>query len=329
MKIKLSIVTTLFQSSLYIAEFHRRASSAARQLVGEDYEIVLVNDGSPDNSLELAIQLTKTDDHVVVVDLSRNFGHHKAMMTGLAYAHGEKIFLLDSDLEEEPEWMVAFSDQMMREQCDVVYGVQETRKGGWLERISGECFYFLLTKITRLAIPANMVTARFMTKRYVDALLMHGEREVFLAGLFHITGFDQRPQFVKKHCTSKTTYTFRRKLALLVNSVTSFSTFPLSAIFYFGMFISMLSGGYIAYLVFRWLIFSNTVSGWTSVMVSIWFLGGLISCSIGVVGIYLSKIFSETKRRPYTLIRKVYGRDGLMQVDKEANRSYVLDGRRV
>ena len=105
---KLSIVATLYQSAAHIIEFHQRASAAARQLAGEDYEIVLVNDGSPDNSLELVIQLTEEDSHTVVVDLSRNFGHHKAMMTGLEHSQGERVFLLDSDLEEEPEWLHEF-----------------------------------------------------------------------------------------------------------------------------------------------------------------------------------------------------------------------------
>jgi len=133
---KLSIVATLYQSAPYITEFRQRASAAARQLVGEDFEIVLVNDGSPDNSLDLAVQLTQSDDHVVVVDLSRNFGHHKAMVAGLEQAQGERIFLIDTDLEEEPEWLLDFSSIMAAESADVVYGVQQTRKGNWFERWS-------------------------------------------------------------------------------------------------------------------------------------------------------------------------------------------------
>ena len=107
---KLSIVATLYQSAPYVAEFHRRASAAA-QIVGEDYELVLVNDGSPDRSLDVAVQLHRRAQHVVV-DLSRNFGHHKAMMTGLDAARGERVFLVDSDLEEEPEWLLGFARQM-------------------------------------------------------------------------------------------------------------------------------------------------------------------------------------------------------------------------
>ena len=305
---KLSIVATLYQSAAYIVEFHRRASAVARQLVGEDYEIVMVNDGSPDCSLGIAVQLTESDSHVVVVDLSRNFGHHKAMMTGLAHAKGERIFLIDSDLEEEPEWLISFADQMVDEECDVVYGMQEHRKGNFFERWSGECFYWLFKTLTGLAFPANIVTARLMTRRYVNALLRHEEREVFMAGLWHLTGFTQRPQVIKKHSASETTYTFRRKASLLVNSITSFSNVPLIGIFYIGVFISVISIIYIAYLVAHVTFFAKPLSGWTSVMASIWLLGGMIISFIGVVGIYLSKIFSETKRRPYTIVRQIYAK---------------------
>lgn len=305
---KLSVVATLYQSAPYIDEFYRRASAAARHLVGEDHEIVFVNDGSPDTSLERVIRLAESDAHVVVVDLSRNFGHHKAMMTGLAHAKGARVFLIDSDLEEEPEWLLNFDAQMNREGCDVVYGVQESRKGDWFERWSGRWFYRFFKALTGLALPENIVTARLMTRRYVDALLRHEEREVFMAGLWHTTGFDQRPHPIKKHKTSETTYTLRRKMALLVNSVTSFSNAPLVGIFYIGVSISLFALMYIAYLVVHWLVLARPLSGWTSVMASIWLLGGMVISFIGVVGIYLSKIFSETKQRPYTIVRKIYAK---------------------
>jgi putative glycosyltransferase len=303
---RLSIVTTLYQSAPYINEFHQRASAAAKRLVGKDYEIILVNDGSPDNSLDLAVQLTENDSRVAVIDLSRNFGHHKAMMTGLSYAKGEQIFLIDSDLEEEPEHLLAFSEQMQGEPCDVVYGVQEQRKGGWFERWSGQWFYRLFKALTGLALPEHVITARLMTRRYVDALLRHEEREIFMAGLWYITGFAQHPQVVKKHSTSETTYTFRKKMSLLVNSVTSFSNAPLVSIFYIGVLISLIAVFYIAYLVINWMFLAKPLGGWTSVMASIWLLGGMVISFIGVVGIYLSKIFSETKQRPYTIVRQVY-----------------------
>lgn len=304
---KLSIVATLYRSEAYIEEFHVRAAAAARQIT-DDFEIVLVNDGSPDNSLAKAVALADEHPYVVVVDLSRNFGHHKAMMAGLAHARGERVFLLDSDLEEEPEWLSDFAEQMDESQCDVVYGVQEQRKGGWWERWSGEWFYRFFRALTGLALPQNAVTARLMTRRYVDALLLHRERELFLAGVWHVTGFEQQAQVVRKHSTSETTYTLRRKMALLVNSVTSFSNAPLIAIFYIGLAIFLFASGYTAYLVIQWFFFAKPLTGWTSVMASIWLLGGMVISFIGVVGIYLSKIYSETKQRPYVIVRRVYAR---------------------
>ena len=305
---KLSIVATLYRSADHVAEFHRLASAAARDLVGDDYEIVLVNDGSPDNSLDVAVRLTEHDDHVVVVDLSRNFGHHKAMMTGLAHAGGALVFLIDSDLEEEPAWLVTFAQKMEEDRSDVVYGVQERRKGKFFERASGPWFYRMFRILTGLNLPENIVTARLMTRRYVDALLSHQEREVFMAGLWFITGFRQTSMLIKKHNTSETTYTFRSKMSLLVNSVTSFSNVPLIGIFYIGLAISLLSCIYISYLLTIKLIFASPLEGWTSVMASIWLLGGMIISFIGVVGIYLSKIFSETKQRPYTIVRQIHGK---------------------
>jgi putative glycosyltransferase len=307
---KLSIVATLYLSSPYVDEFVERAGRAAQDMSGDDYEIILVNDGSPDDSLDVAIRLADRDAHVAVVDLSRNFGHHKAMMTGLAHASGDRVFLIDSDLEEEPEWLKPFAAAMQEEQCDVVYGVQEQRKGGLFERWSGHWFYMFFRALTGLNLPRDVVTARLMTRRYVDALTSHEEREVFMAGLWHITGFKQCPVAVKKHSTSETTYTLRRKMSLLVNSVTAFSNAPLVGIFYMGVTMFLIASACTLYLLVNWLFLSRPLSGWTSVMASIWLLGGMVISFIGIVGIYLSKIYSETKRRPYTIIRQIYQKHG-------------------
>lgn len=307
---KLSIVSTLYQSAPYIDEFYERSRKAAESFCGQDFEIILVNDGSPDNSLDLAVRLTRQDRRVVVVDLSRNFGHHKAMMTGLSYARGDLVYLIDSDLEEQPEWLVSFAGTLEKNDgSDVVFGVQENRKGGAFEKASGFLFWYLINRLSGLSLSPNQVTARLMTRRYVTSLLRHQEREVFMAGLWHITGFRQLPVTVQKLSSSPTTYTLKRKISLLVNSVTSFSSLPLAAIFYSGIAIFSFACLYTFYLIVNWLLYSYTVAGWTSVMVSIWIFGGLQLSAMGVIGIYLSKIFSESKQRPYSLVRDVYGRE--------------------
>lgn len=303
---KLSIVTTLYESASYIEEFYIRSKAVAKNSIFDSFEIIFVNDGSPDTSLEIAIDISLLDNSVTVVDLSRNFGHHKAMMTGLSQATGDYVFLIDSDLEEEPEWLIPFSLHLENQNADVIYGVQEERKGKWFERFSGQWFYKFFDFLTGLKLPANVVTARLMTKRYVNALLLHREREVFMAGLWLITGFSQKPYPIKKHNTSQTTYTLAKKISLLINSVTSFSNKPLVAIFNIGLSISVFSFLYIIYILYMWFNIDRPLSGWTSVIASVWLLGGMIISFIGVIGIYVSKIFSETKQRPYSIVRQIY-----------------------
>src|SRR5438093_844843 len=137
---KLSVVTTLYRSASYIADFYERVSRAASTMT-DDYELIFVNDGSPDDSLQRAIALYEQDRRVRIVDLSRNFGHHKAMMTGLAHVRGDLVFLIDVDLEEQPDWLLEFSKVMERTRADVVFGVQQRRKGRLFERWTGAIFY--------------------------------------------------------------------------------------------------------------------------------------------------------------------------------------------
>jgi putative glycosyltransferase len=304
---KLSIVATLFHSAPYVREFYERIVRVAQPLT-DDFEIVFVNDGSPDDAFARVLELQRADPRVVGVDLSRNFGHHKAMMTGLAYARGERVFLIDVDLEEEPELLTQFAAAMEHRACDVVYGVQVARKGRWFERASGELFWWLFNRLSPQPVAPNMLTARLMTRRYVRSLLRFRERELFLPGLWSMAGFEQVPLAVRKGFHgNQSTYTLRRKLTLAVNSITSFSNLPLIAIFYFGAAISALAVGYLVYVFLRWWLVSQP-AGWTSVIASVWLLGGLMISFLGVIGIYLSKMFVETKRRPFTIVRKVWRR---------------------
>ncbi|MBI5598463.1 MAG: glycosyltransferase family 2 protein [Deltaproteobacteria bacterium] len=305
---KLSIVTTMYRSAPYLREFYARAIKAA-DVVTDDYEIIFVNDGSPDDSLDTALSLYGKDAKVKVVDLSRNFGHHKAIMTGLGYARGDIVFLIDCDMEEEPELLGRFHEEMKKTGADVVYGVQEKRKGGLLERMTGDMFYRLFNMLSNYPVPANLTCLRLMTGRYVKSLVEHKDREIFLAGLWAITGYRQVPVAIKKLHKGSSTYTFGRKLSVLVNSITSFSNRPLVFIFYLGFIIIAFSGSAAIYLVVRRVFFGVLLAGWPSLIVSVWMLGGLTIFCVGVIGIYLSKIFMETKDRPYTVIRAVYERN--------------------
>jgi len=299
---KVSIVTSLYRSAPYLPEFYRRAKAAALA-VAADYEFVLVDDGSPDESFAAAAALRAADDRVTVVQLSRNFGQHKAMMTGLAHAAGELVFLLDCDLEELPEWLTEFHAQLVAENADVVYGVQERRKGGAWERASGGLFYRLLGRLSNVAIPPNQTTCRLMTREYVAALVAHREREVFMAGLWAATGFRQVPRPVRKLSKGSSGYTFRKRLTIAVDSVTSFSTTPLRYIFFAGVAVLAVSVFAAAAAVANW-VSGSVQAGWTSLIASVWFLGGLILFAQGVTAIYLGKVLSEVKQRPYTVVRR-------------------------
>jgi len=306
---KLSIVTTLYKSSPYIDEFYTRISKEAQKIT-QDYEIIFVDDGSPDDSLQKAVVLYEKDSKVKVIELSRNFGHHKAIMTGLKHAKGEFVFLIDSDLEEEPELLGNFWEELHKEKdLDVVYGVQESRKGGWFERWSGGLFWKFINFMSPIKIPSNMVTARLMTKEYNKSLIAYKESEIFIGGIWAHTGYKQKELKIKKGSRSETTYTLKRKLALFVNSVTSFSSKPLIYIFYIGLMTTLISTLFILKLVIDKLFFGLTFEGWTSLIVSVWFFGGLIILLLGIIGIYLSKIFIEVKQRPYTIVRKFYEKD--------------------
>ena len=303
----LSIVSSLYRSALYLAEFHRRVSAVAQRL-GLDYEIILVNDGSPDESLEIALELQRDDPRLCVIDLSRNFGHHRAMMTGLAHTCGRRVFLLDADLEEEPELLPLFTDAMDRTEADIVYGVQVSRKGGFLERASGSLFYRLFKWLSAEEVPPNQLCARLMTRRFVDSLVEHRDREIFLAGLCSVTGYRQVVLPAEKHHKGVSSYTLPHKISLAVNSITSFSSRPLEIIFYLGTVILVLSLTAAAFLIIRRLFFGYLLPGWASTMVAICVMGGLNLFSVGILGIYLARVFSETKDRPYTVVRQIYPR---------------------
>jgi putative glycosyltransferase len=303
--IGLSVVSTLYQSEATVADFCQRVAAAA-SLQSADYEIVLVNDGSPDGSLAAARQAQRQNPRIRVVDLSRNFGHHPAMMEGLRHARGRLVFLIDSDLEDDPGQLAEFARDLELTNADVVYGVQATRKGGLFERVTGAAFYRIFNWLSPVQLPPNVVTTRLMTRRYVEALLQHRERELYMAGVWAITGFEQVPCRVTRRSRSGTTYTVARRLDQLVTAVTSFSNKPLILVFYLGVFISIVASSAAAYLVWQRLWRGQLLAGWASLIVSVWLLGGMTIAAIGVLGVYLSRVFSEVKQRPSAIVRAVY-----------------------
>lgn len=304
----LSIVKTIYRTGCYLEEFAQRALAAAAQsgFAPEEVELVFINDGSPDKALKDALAVRERHPQARVLDLSRNFGHHKAMMTGLRESRGRYVFLLDSDLEESPEWLTAFKAKMDADGCDAVYGVQERRKGKWFERWSGELFYTIFNLLAADKVTPNSVTARLMTRDFVNALIRHEESEPFLFGLAAHTGFTQHPCPVRKKHEAPTSYTFIRKVRLAGNSILSFSSRPLVYISLLGFLMTGGAFSHVIWLFLRFLLFKAPPAGWTSLIVSIWFVGGIIILCLGIVSLYLANVFEEVKRRPYSIIRKRY-----------------------
>ena len=301
----LSIVTSLYNSAAFLQEFHARISHQAAQLT-QQFELVLVNDGSPDDSLDRAMDLCRRDERVRVVDLSRNFGQHKAVMTGLAYTRGKLVFQLDCDLEEDPELLGVFFEKMKETNADVVYGVQAKRQGSLLKRLSGHLFYRVFEMLSTHPVPANPLNARLMTRRYVESLLMHREHELYLAGLWAIAGYVQVPVEVNKHSRGASNYTLRKKIAMTITALVSFSNRPLDLVFYLGIFITSCSLLAATAMVALRVLSDTYHLGWASLIVSIWLLGGLTIFCLGIMSMYLSRIFVETKNRPYTIVRGVF-----------------------
>ncbi len=303
---RLSVVTTLYKSAAFVEEFYRRASEAASRIT-DDYEIVMVDDGSPDTSLDIACALAAKDGRVRVVELSRNFGHHKALMTGLDHAKGELCFLIDSDLEEDPALLGTFMEKMQSTDCDVVYGFQERRKGDRLESTGGKIAWYWIKKLYSIDIPVNQCTVRLMRREYVDALLLHRESNTLIGGLWVITGFRQAGMPIAKGHRNESSYSLLLRFATLLNGITSFSTVPLHLMVGFGMIVSFISFAFGIFVILEKLV-RNTAVGWASLIVSIWFMGGVIVFCLGVIGIYVSRIFVETKNRPYVIVRRIHQR---------------------
>lgn len=306
---KLSFLTTLYYSSPYIEEFYNRCIASVKK-INVPYEFVIVNDGSPDDVLEKVLRMAEKDPAIVVVDLSRNFGHHKAIMTGLHYCNGDYTFLIDCDLEEDPELLEMFWNKIQEDaSLDVVYGVQIRRKGGIFERAGGWLFYKLITKLTSLDYPANSLTARLMTKRYVNAVTEFKETELEIWGVFVLSGFRQLAIPVSKKSKGSTTYTFARKMEVAIDAITSLSNRPLYFTFILGFLSFFLAFINVGIIVYKKLFLDLDIEGWASTIASVWLVGGMILFVLGIFGIYLSKMFNEIKRRPLSVVRKIHRRD--------------------
>ncbi|KZS41292.1 glycosyl transferase [Aquimarina aggregata] len=305
---KLSIVTTLYKSEGFVQEFYERVHKTTLKIT-EDYEIIFVNDGSPDYSRLKVLEIRDKDTNVKLVDLSRNFGHHYAIQAGLSISDGDIVFLIDCDLETPPEVLeklYAVFDN--KEKFDVVYAYQEVRKGNWFEQVSGDMFYTFLNALSETLIPRNILTERIMRKKYVDSLLELGDANLFLGGMMYWVGYHQKGiPISKSQRKGKSTYTLKKRISLLINAVASFSAKPLTWLFNFGVIISLLSFVTGGLLILVKMYYGEQIQvGWTSLLVINILILGIISTFLGVIGIYMYKIFKQVQNRPNFIIKKIY-----------------------
>lgn len=305
---KISVVAPLYRSAPYIEELYRRCLETIHSIDEDiEHELVLVNDGSPDDDIEIAKRIAIGDPNVVVIDLSRNYGQHRAIMVGLEAASGDLVFVMDSDLEDEPEWIARFHAEMVKSGCDVIYGVQANKKKrGPIYRMGRGIFFEVMRVLSGARFRDNALNARLMSRRYVDAVLQFKEREIFIDGIFEMCGFSQMPVSVVKHDHSPTNYSVKRLLAMAINGVTSFSTRPLIGIAAIGMVMCLLAFAYTTFIVVQKLAYGIPVEGWPSTMAAILIIGGMTIFCNGIMAIYLAKIFLEVKQRPLAIVRELY-----------------------
>jgi glycosyltransferase involved in cell wall biosynthesis len=305
---EISIVVPLHNEEANIEHFFSRFEDLLKKL-DVTYEIVCVNDGSTDGTLEALRKHQEKDPHIRLIDLSRNFGKEVALTAGLDHCCGAVVIPIDADLQDPPE-LIPEMIAKWREGYDMVYATRRSRHGeSAVKRTTANLFYRLLGRISEVEIPRNTGDFRLMDRRVVDALRLMPERNRFMKGLFAWVGFKQTAIYYDRdpRLAGETSWNYIRLWRLAVDGITSFSAAPLKVWSYLGLALSLTALIYAAYLVIRVLVQGIDVPGYASMMVVILFMGGMQLITLGIIGEYLSRIFTEVKGRPLYLIREMRG----------------------
>lgn len=301
-----SVVAPAFNEQEVLPEFHRRVTRVL-QALDTPYEIVLVNDGSSDDTLMLMHGMQAIDPHVTVVDLSRNFGKEIALTAGLDYACGEVVVVLDADLQDPPELIVEMLEGW-REGYDIVYGVRTQRDGEtWFKKATARLFYRLIQRVSRVRIPGDTGDFRLMTRRAAQGLGRLREEHRFMKGLFAWIGFPAKPFFYRRsqRAAGQTKWNYWSLWNFAIEGITSFSVAPLKIATYAGLSVAFLSMAFGLFVVWKALVYGDPVKGYASLMTVVLFLGGVQLISVGVLGEYLGRVFNEVKRRPLYLVNRL------------------------
>ncbi|MBB4152364.1 dolichol-phosphate mannosyltransferase [Sphingomonas jinjuensis] len=305
----LSVVVPCYNEAATLELLHSRVSAAARAAVGDDYEIVLINDGSRDDSWAVMRRLAASDPRLVAINLSRNHGHQLALTAGLDLCSGAQILVIDADLQDPPELLADMRRAMAEQSADVVYAVRRQRQGETIfKKATASIFYRVLDRVTDTPIPLDTGDFRLMSRRALDALLAMPEQARFIRGMVAWVGFRQVPfayDRAERHA-GETNYPLGKMVRLAFDAVTGFSTAPLR----FASHASVMLAGVALLLLFyiAWGYFEgDSVQGWTSTMLVVVVLSAVQMFVLGMIGEYLGRLYIEAKRRPLYLVADIAG----------------------
>ncbi|HZW29663.1 MAG TPA: glycosyltransferase family 2 protein [Isosphaeraceae bacterium] len=307
---ELSVVIPCYNEEEVLPELHRRVTAACGDLT-RSYELVLVNDGSRDRTWPVLAGLAADDPHIVAVNLSRNHGHQLALTAGLSLCRGERILILDADLQDPPELLVEMFRVMDQERADVVYGQRRSRAGETaLKLATASLFYRLIERLADVSIPRDTGDFRLMTRRALNVLLAMPERHRFTRGMVSWIGFRQVPILYDRQprLLGTTKYPLRKMVRFALDAITAFSIKPLVLASLGGVATALLALALGAYSIAAY-IRGSTVVGWTSLMAVVTFLSSVQLLVLGVIGEYLGRMYEQIKGRPLFIIDQVIRSD--------------------
>lgn len=308
---ELSIVIPCFNEADAIDALAERLQPILQQCCGEDYEVVLVDDGSQDRTREKIFEWRARNDRVIALMLARNFGKEAALSCGLHFARGRAVVILDADLQDPPE-LIPDMLKRWKDGADIVLARRISRKSdGWIKRTTARLFYRLMSWLAESMVPPQVGDFRLMDRRVIDALAQLPERTRFMKGLMNYVGFRVETIDYDRPARSAggSSWSLWRLWNLALDGITSFSTVPLRAWSYLGTVIALIGMSYAGWIVLRTLIYGIDVPGYASLVTMILFFSGLQLISIGILGEYLGRILIETKDRPIYVIDEVEGVD--------------------
>ncbi len=306
---KLSIVVPCFNEEECLTALHERLTAAARKAAGDNYEIILVNDGSRDGSWTVMQRLADQDPRLIAVNLSRNHGHQLALTAGLDLSAGDTVLIIDADLQDPPELLPAMLETMRRDQADVVYGVRRSRRGETaFKRATAHGFYRLLSNATDVDIPLDTGDFRLMSRRALDAFLSMREQARFIRGMVAWIGFKQVPILYDRdeRFAGETKYPLRKMVRFALDALTGFSSAPLKLASHAGLALSAGSVVIVLYILAAWLS-GRSIPGWTSLMLVVVVLGAVQMFVLALMGEYIGRLYNESKRRPLYIVESIAG----------------------